>query len=248
MHPEDVMVRRFLTLAIALTLCVSVNAQDWTTVWEAGNAETGGWRDNGSGIEFVQEAGVNDPPGNPDSPVENQQADDDFYFAGTYPDPIGTVDQEVAFERAFAGDDNALRVHFNWEGNDADLFRFTTRPFNLHDVGPDTRYGLEISVNGTVVAPEVVVVPGDLGSLLTTPEFSAADVGLVSGPGADNVLTLTGINYNESGGGNWMGLDYHHLETSVVPEPAGMQMMFTGFLWALPMMWYEARQARRKRS
>lgn len=248
MHLEVVMLRRFLAVAIALTLGVSVNAQDWTTVWEAGTEAPGGWIGNGSGIDFVQEAGVNDPPGDANSPAVNQQADDDFYFAGTYPDPIGTVPQEVAIERAFAGDDNALRLHFNWDGNDADLLRFTTRPFNLHDDGGDTRYGLVIDVNGTEILPEVVVRPGDLGTLLTTAEFSAADVGLVSGAGADNVLTLTGVNYSGDGGGNWMGLDYHHLETSVVPEPAGLAMMFTGFLWALPMMWYEARQARRKNS
>src|SRR4029450_604166 len=38
----------------------------------------------GPNATFVQEAGVNPLPGSPTSPEVNQQADDDYYFAGLY--------------------------------------------------------------------------------------------------------------------------------------------------------------------
>ncbi|MDX1523764.1 MAG: DUF5693 family protein, partial [Anaerolineae bacterium] len=41
------------------------------------------------------------------------------------------------------------------------------------------------------------------------------DVGAVFGPGGDNVIELTGINYNADGGGNWMGVD--HVSLSALP-------------------------------
>ena len=57
--------------------------------------------------------------GNPNSPETNQQADDDYYFAGEYTKvitsngdyvPVGTVlVNEEAAERAFAGTDNDKR-------------------------------------------------------------------------------------------------------------------------------------------
>jgi hypothetical protein len=228
-------------------LCVGANAQ-WTEVFRAGTVSPGGWLNNGSGITFVQEAGTNPPPGNPNSPVADQQADDDFYFAGTYPAPIGTVPLERAFERAFAGTDNDLRIHFNLPDNlnPGDSFRFSTRPFNLHVVGPDTRYGWEITFNGTTIYPETIIRPADLGKIFTSAEFTAADVGAIAGPGGDNVIHLRGLNFNDSGGGNWMGLDYHALEIMPVPEPGSLAMMLSGLVWAIPMLWHEAQQARKK--
>ena len=230
--------KRFLIAAAAIAVLgsASVAQAQWSTVFEAG-VPGGPWRDNGSGVEFVQEAGVNDPPGNPDSPVENQQADDDFYFAGTYPDPIGTVDDEVAFERAFAGTDNNLRIHFNLP---ADLpgdqrFRFTFEPNNLdqRDVNADPRYGVEVLFNDTVILPETTIEPADLGIPVVTAEFSAADVGAMAGA-SDNVITLRGINMNADGGGNWMGIQHHHLETAAVPEPACLSLLICGLICLFP--------------
>ena len=41
-----------------------------------------------------------------------------------------------------------------------------------------------------------------------------SEVNAVFGPGGDNVVLVQGINYNDDGGGNWMGIDYHALEVA----------------------------------
>ena len=229
-------VRFCWSLAAAVLMLLagsSVHAQ-WTTVWEAG-VIGGDWIGNASGIDFVQEAGTNPPPGDPASPAVNQQADDDFYFGGTYPDPIGTVATEVAFERAFAGTDNDLRIHFNLPDslNAADQFRFSFSPFNFHEdaaINPDPRYGVQITLNDVEIYPETVHRPDDIGTLFTTAAFTAADVNAVAGAGGDNVIALTGINFNADGGGNWMGINYHGLETIVVPEPSSFTLILSALL------------------
>src|SRR5439155_22542153 len=78
----------------------------------------------GANATFVQENGViNDLPGSAFNHEVNQQADNDYYFAGVYTNviagngnyvPVGLVARnEEAAERAFAGADNDLRYHFN---------------------------------------------------------------------------------------------------------------------------------------
>ena len=101
---------------------------------------------------------------------------------------------------------------------------------------PDPRYGIEVYVNDTLVFPELIVTPADLNTVFTTDEFSAADVGLIAGAGADNIVALKGISYSDDGGGSWMGLDYHHLETMPVPEPGSLGMMLAGLFWTLPIL------------
>jgi hypothetical protein len=182
----------------------------------------------------------------------NQQADDDYYFAGVYPDPptgVGIVaTDEIAMERAFAGTDNDLRIHFNLPTNinPNDKFRFSFEANNLHEDAAfsDPRYGVEVYVNGTLVHPEQVIRPADLNTVFTTGEFTAAEVGLVGGPGADNVVWLNGAtnngaNYNAEGGGNWMGMDYHHLEIMPVPEPGTLSMLLCGLFWTIPLVCWE---------
>lgn len=215
------------------------NAQEWSTVWQLG-APLRGWPLDGVGggpeADFVQEANVNDPPGDPNSPAVAQQADDDYYFAGSYPAPIGSVSlDEIAMERAFAGADNNLRVHFNLDSGTYgpnDYFRFSLEPFNLHqDVGiPDPRYGVSVFFNGTPILPEVVVRPGQINTIITSDEFTFADVGAIFGPGGDNVVLIQGTNYNAEGGGNWMGMDYHHLESRPIPEPTSSTFALLGGL------------------
>src|SRR5439155_22336133 len=91
--------------------------------WSVGRDDNAQPAGNGGGANasFVQEAGVNPPPGNPNSPEADQQADDDYYLACVYTNVIdrvvseygdyvtvGTVlANEEAAERAFAGDDTA---------------------------------------------------------------------------------------------------------------------------------------------
>lgn len=204
----------------------------WTTIWELG-APGRGWPLDGVGggpdVDFVQEAGVNPPPGDPMSPAVAQQADDDYYFAGTYDTvldgngyvPVGSVLQdEIAMERAYAGADNDLRIHFNLPDlGSNEYFRFTLEPFNFDGNGADPRYGVEVYFNGNLVMEERILRQADVNTLITTDPFRISDVGAVTGPGADNVVWVRGINYNADGGGNWMGMDYHALEASEIPEP-----------------------------
>lgn len=235
-----------LSLVVPVLVCVSVAHAQWETVFQAG-APGRAWPVDGVGsgpeVDFVQEAGTNPPPGDPNSPAVNQQADDDYYFAGEYPAPIGTVaNDEIAFERAFAGTDNDLRIHFNLPDTlDAgDRFRFSYEPFNLDEGnGADPRYGVEVLFNDTLIFEEQVIRPADLSTIFTSPEFTAADVGAIGGPGGDNVISLRGINYNAEGGGNWMGLDYHHLEVTPIPEPTGISLLMGGLILLIPILWNE---------
>jgi hypothetical protein len=240
----------------AVLLWVNIATAQWTPVWQAG-APGRQWPTDGVGggpdVDFVQEAGTNPPPGDPNSPAVNQQADDDYYFAGTYPDPIGTVAQdEIAFERAFAGTDNDLRIHFNLPDNlnPGDRFRFSYEPINLHEDAatvPDPRYGAEVFFNGTLIMPEMVFRPADLNQVVMSAEFTAADVGAIAGAGGDNVVHLRGINFGDDGGGQWMGIDYHSLETIPIPEPGSLGMMTAGLFWAVPIILSERNKRRQGR-
>lgn len=216
---------------------------EFTTVWQAG-VPGRAWPVDGVGggpdVDFIQEAGVNPPPGNPNSPSVAQQADDDYYFAGTYPAPIGTVPVEKAFERAFAGADNDLRIHFNLPDDlhPLDSFRFSFEANNLHEDGGDTRYGIEVSFNGIVIFPELTIRPADLNAVITSDVFLAGDVGAIGGAGFDNVVLVRGINHNGDGGGNWMGMDFHHLERepTEIPEPSTLMLISLGGLLLLPVL------------
>jgi hypothetical protein len=192
----------------------------------------------GPNASFVQEAGVNPPPGNPASPEADQQADDDYYFAGDYsllPDsvaafygtytPVGLLPvNEEATERAFAGSDNDERYHFNLPDTllPTDLLSITFDMVNLDtSVGvDDPRYGVEIYFNGVLVQTQIVIRPSQLGIAYTTPQFTLESVGAQVGPGFDNIVHLKGINYGGAGGGQWMGIDYVQLNNPTEPIPA----------------------------
>jgi hypothetical protein len=250
---------RSASLVIVLLVSGVASAQ-WETVWELG-APGRGWPQDQGGVIFVQEANVNPPPGDPNSPPVNQQADDDYYVAGTYPDPIGTVDDELVSERAFAGLDVDLRIHFNLDTltqplHPDDKFRFSFEANNLDEraENPNPRHGVEIWANikddltpDVRVMDEIVISPAELNTVFTTPEFTAAQAGFGGDPGVDNVIWVRGINKNADGGGNWMGLDYHHLEILQVPEPGSFSMMLSGLIWFLPFVCYE-RRGKKKRT
>jgi hypothetical protein len=225
-------------LAIASVLISAAPAHAaWSTQWQLGAPGRGHPVDGiggGPDVDFVQEGGTNPPPGDPDSPSVNQQADDDYYFAGTYPVPIGTVlEDEKAMERAFSLFDNDLRIHFNLPTtlNSEDRFRFSFEAIYLDEHGlmfpsVDPRYGVEVYFNGTLIMPEIVIRPTDFLTIFTTAEFTASDVGAFGGPGFDNILQLYGINYNDEGGGVYMGMDFHQLEIEqqleVIPAPGAI--------------------------
>ena len=203
----------------------SVVATQAAVVWQAG-APGRGWPLDGVGggpdIDFVQEGAVEPPPGNANG-VDVPTADDDYYFAGVY--GIGTVTtDEIAGERAFAGLDNALRYRHNMIGvNPTDMMTISFEANNLHiDAATvsDPRYGIELRVNGNLVMSEMIIRPAQLGTVITSPAFSAASVGINPSAGFDNVVELTGINYSADGGGAWMGIDYVQLDANPIPEPS----------------------------
>jgi hypothetical protein len=181
----------------------------------------------GPNATFVQEAGVNPLPGNPHSPEVNQQADDDYYFAGNYTTviagngsytPVGIVAaNEEAAERAFAGDDNNKRYHFNLPASlsPTDKVAVSFDALNLDDsAGGDPHYGVEVYFNGVKVQSEIVIHTPQIGQTYTTPAFTLASVNAGLGSGFDNIVTLKGINHSSEGGGQWMGIDYIQLNTA----------------------------------
>jgi hypothetical protein len=208
--------------------------------WSVGrddNAQPVGGTGGGPNTSFVQESGVNPPPGNPNSPAVNQQADDDYYFAGEYLtvipgngeyEPVGVLlVNEQAAERAFAGADNDLRYHFNLPSTlqPTDQLMVTFDAISLDSNGEDPRYGIEIYFNGVLVQPEIVITTAEIDVNYTTPPFTLATVDARVGPGFDNIVHLRGINYNAEGGGNWMGIDYIQLDplpTPVFPWAVGL--------------------------
>ena len=74
-------------------------------------------------------------------------------------------------------------------------------------------------VNSVRVQAEKIITPADLGVAVTTAPFTLASVNAKLGLGADNIMSLRGINYNAEGGGNWMGIDYVKLDTPGSGEP-----------------------------
>jgi len=237
-----------------LFLAASAVASHGALVWQVGMPDNAWPLDlvgGGPNTAFVQEQGtINALPGNPNSPKVDLQADNDYYFAGTYTTtipsvvamygnytPVGAViANEEAAERAHAGGDLDLRYHFNLPDTLAPnhLLQVTWEPLNLHTGGdvPDSRFGNEIYFNGILVAPEVIVRPADVagdGTSYSSAWFTLASVNAVTGPGADNIVSLKGISYNAEGGGNWMGVDYIKLE-SQVPEPSSTLMILVGML------------------
>ena len=178
---------------------------------------------NGGGpnSSFVQENGVvNALPGSPANAEINGLSDNDYYFAGSYSSiistngsyaPVGAVAaNEESVERAFAGGDTAMRYHFNVPASYGPNDRVTVSfdALNLDTSGADPRWGVEVYINGILVRPEEIIRAAQFDVDYTSPPKTLAEVGIVTGPGADNIVTLKGISYNAAGGGNWMGVDY----------------------------------------
>jgi hypothetical protein len=202
--------------------------------WAVGMRDNGWPVGNGGGTNatFVQENGsINDLPGNPGSPEVNQQADNDYYFAGIYTNtipangdyvPVGIVPRnEEAAERAFAAADNDLRYHFNLPST-LSLTNQVTVSFdaiNLDTSGADPRYGIEIYFNSVLVQPEILVRTNQLNVTYTTAPFTLASANAKLGLGTDNIVSLKGVNYNADGGGNWMGIDYVQLNPLADNKP-----------------------------
>lgn len=203
----------------------------------------------GPNTSFVQENGVINPlPGSANNPEAAGQGDNDYYFAGVYTtvipsngiySPLGVVAaNEEGAERAFAAADNDLRYHFNLDGalQPNDTLSITFDALNLHDGQPDSRYGVELYFNNVLVMPQVIIRAAQLDQDFTSAQFSLASVNAQTGSGADNIVSLRGINYNAEGGGNWMGVDYVQLDSQVVPEPSAALMAVFGAVGLTPFL------------
>jgi hypothetical protein len=212
------------TAAAALLWVVGIDNADWD--FNAGAPGNGG----GPNATFVQENGtVNALPGSPASPETDGLSDNDYYFAGSYTSviasngaytPVGPVAaNEESVERAFAGGDNSLRYHFNvppsFGPNDRVTVSFDA--LNLDTSGADPRWGVEVYINGNLVRPEEIIRAAQLDEDYTSAPRTLAEVGIRTGAGADNIVTLKGISYNYMGGGNWMGIDYVKMDIDSTP-------------------------------
>ena len=227
--------KRATLLSILLLAVVTATSSAQDLVWTVGLAGDGWPADLGFGggpeTVFVQEAGVNDLPGDPANEVADQQSDDDYYFAGLYEtildggdyEPVGAVDDnEEGAERAFAGSDNSLRYHFNFPDSFADnplIIQWDANNLDQRAENADPRYGVEVYFNGNLVAEETLIRPDVLGAINETAPFTLEDVGAEIGEGFDNYVELRGVNYNGDGGGNWMGVDHVSLHQLGGPLP-----------------------------
>ncbi len=123
---------------------------------------------------------TNAPPGDPAA------RDDDYYFAGVYPAPVGSVasNEPIAgFERELRESDPVQRIHFNLDADTAatgTLFRLRVR-FDGHDT--DLGELLTLSFNDVPVLQQRI--------LERTPEFSASfSAAAVNAVTNENVVTL----------------------------------------------------------
>ena len=212
-------------LSILFLAAVTATSSAQDLVWTVGLPGDGWPQDLGEGggaeTVFVQEAGSNELPGDPDSPVANQQSDDDYYFAGVYDtvldggtyDPVGAVDfNEIGAERALTPGDSSLRYHFNlpdsFEPTLPLVIQWDANNLDERAENPDPRFGVEVYFNGTLVGEETIIRPADLGVINETAPFNLDDVNGEIGEGFDNYVELRGIAFNNEGGGNWMGVDH----------------------------------------
>ncbi|WP_254508011.1 beta strand repeat-containing protein [Anatilimnocola floriformis] len=155
--------------------------------------------DNNANSEFAVEGGtINAAPGS--ATVK----DDDWYFAGTYPAPIGVVaaDEPLTnFERAITNADPTRRIHFNAAAVEGDdnyqlLIDIVASNFTGGNIP------IQVQVNGVTVHAATISADG----LVTTPVFTGASVGMTTG---DNVVTIT--RTTGAGTGTHVQFDYIRL-------------------------------------
>lgn len=247
----------FFLLVVAASPLTSQAQLIWTASIDD-NAHIMTGTGGGPNANFVQEDGIINPlPGSPNSTPVSHGADNDYYFSGIYNTtvpgntafygaytPVGIVSaNENSAERAFAAGDLDLRFHFNLAPSDVTgrLLSVTFDANNLDDpanaVNTDLRFGVEVYFNNVRVLDQVIVRPADVTSDrdFTTIAFTPASVDARTGP-ADNIVSLRGINYNATGGGNWMGVDFVRLDSQPIPEPSSALMILCGALGIVPFL------------
>jgi len=183
----------------------------FTPLWFAGLPDN-------SVADFSAEDAVMNP-----SPGSAEALDDDYFFAGTYPSPIGVVveDEPLAnLERAVIRfdppNDTELRFHFNLtdaQAHELTEFRYLTSIFQQDGQGGKA-VQLELLFNGIPVVTDFL----SEGDVYTSAGFIAS--GVNARPGA-NVFTVRQIG----GDANWTNFDYHRLDIRTIPEPATLVLI-----------------------
>jgi len=201
---------RLLTLTLSLAMAPALHAE-FLTLWQLGD-------DDETQADFTQESGVNAPPGFVSVPDEVPAGserdiafnlgskDDDYYFAGLYPDPIGLVDQDEpwkAFERALVPGDGTNRIHFTLsaaEATSTNRLRFTVDTFALGSATPGDpgSHDLQLLVNGQ----EILSRPAITSPTLLQQVVSAGSVNAVEG---ENVFEITRTGTTDA---SWIQFDY----------------------------------------
>ncbi len=192
-------------------------------------------------VTFVQEGGNNALPGDPNSPAVDQQADDDYYFAGVYNNqvdggaaytPLGPVgSSEIAVERALTNGDTALRYHFNFDAGtlSTDQFTFHFMMLDLDDNGTGTgAYDIDISVNGVLI-DQVTHDASTINVPFVAPSFTLADVNGTAGAFDDNYVELNVTNANVTSA-RWSNVDYVQLDVDSVPEASSTGLALLSIL------------------
>lgn len=210
-------------LAAASCLLFQAPARaEFVVLWQLGLDDT-------TQADFSQESGANSPPGMvsfPDEVPEGsendpgfilQSKDDDYYFAGIYPDPIGEVEQDEpwkAFERALVQGDGNNRIHFILSAGQAvptNQLRFTIDTFGIGSVSGPSTHDLQVLVNGVEIYSQADIAT----ATLIQRTVSAGAVEAVEG---ENILEIVRTGGTSA---SWIQFDYLRAEvdTDVCPSP-----------------------------
>lgn len=182
-----------------------------TPLWQVGI-------DNGTQTEFVQESFSSNA-----APGSATVKDDDWYFAGTYPSPIGTLATDEAtslFERALVDSDPRNRIHFNLTQEQTnDNFQLCADIVGTRILNDGIPF--RMLFNGNVVFQTTNVTAN---GLLFSAVFSGLAVGAVAG---ENIVTL---ERDTTPGEDWLQFDFIRLDSQVVtiPEPATASLALLG--------------------
>ena len=195
----------FLITSLVLVCSINKSLAEFDIVWKLGI-------DDGSQHEFSQESFFSNA-----APGSAAAKDDDYYFTGSYPAPVGTLTSDeilTQFERAITEGDPNNRIHFNLTASQAS----TTSRFRLRvdflqagwwtgsASGPG--YGLRditLRINGSAILSLSDVSADQMLDVF----FTGQDFAPVAG---ENVVE---ISRTAGSGGDWVQVDYAQLEVDV---------------------------------
>lgn len=214
------------------TVSLTFEFDDYTSLWVLGEADQ-------SEAEFNQELGGEFP-----TPGSATARDDDYYFAGEYPAPIGLLTEDetvtdpvdrsiqsadpVGMERSVTSGAPRTRIHFILTAAEAASnidYRFQTRLQNGGWWNPDTSgnggfgvHDIDITFNDQIIYSN----QGIEGPEAVNEFFSAIDVNAVAGENVVEIIRTGGASNPADPGGNtgWIQFDYFSLDARAAsPAP-----------------------------